>query len=113
MTTIFCDIDGILFNQNPDFTLMNNPVLPLAKQRLLEWHTKGYTVILVTGRTEPMRQVTEQQLIQAELFYDQLVMGVGCGPRILINDIDPAQPNVMKAIAINIERNRGLQDTII
>lgn len=108
MKTIFCDIDGVLLYHHEDFSIFNSSVLPSVKEKLLQWHVAGYTIILVTGRTEAMRKVTEEHLVRENLFFDQLVMGVGAGPRILINDIDPKYPGTPKAISINLTRNAGL-----
>jgi hypothetical protein len=62
-----------------------------------------------------MRSRTERQLEQCGIFYDQLVMGVGGGARVLVNDLKPDEedPNNPTAIAINIKRNTGLKDVKI
>jgi hypothetical protein len=54
-----------------------------------------------------MRQVTEQQLREAGIFYDQLIMGVGGGHRYLINDRKP--DGAEYATAINLNRNEGIE----
>lgn len=111
--TIFCDIDGVILTHEENFTINVSTVLPGAKEKLLKWHTLGYYIVLVTGRTEAMRTITEKVLIQNDIFYDQLVMGVGSGPRTLINDIDPKHPKTLKATAINLQRNVGLDGVFI
>jgi len=80
-------------------------------ERLLEWERKGYNIILLTGRKESTREVTEQQLRAAGIFYDQLVMGVGGGERHLINDTKP--DGGLSAYAHNVSRNIGIVDLSI
>jgi len=43
------------------------------------------------------------------IVYDQLVMGLGGGPRVLINDLKPKGDDPT-AIAVNLERNKGIKD---
>jgi hypothetical protein len=55
--------------------------------KIREWDSKGYKIILTTGRKESLREVTIKQLSYAGVVYDQLVMGIGGGSRVLINDL--------------------------
>lgn len=109
--TIFCDIDGTLVlhekpnvNSSPKHSMV---LLDGTIEKLIEWDRLGYRIILTTGRKESMRKETERQLSECGIFYDQLVMGIGGGKRILIND---RKPNGTEdyAMAINIERNSGI-----
>lgn len=111
--TIFCDIDGTLVTHSPPTTSQ----LPTHKlellegtiEKILEWDKLGYKIILTTGRKESLRRVTELQLEQAGIIYDQLVMGIGGGKRYIIND---RKPNGTEdyAIAINLTRNKGIKN---
>ena len=93
--TIFCDIDGTLvkFPDGPggfkDLPKGQEAleVLPGTLDKLWEWETHGYRIILTTGRKESMRKVTEELLTDAGIFWDHMVMGLGPGKRYLINDI--------------------------
>ena len=109
--TIFCDIDGTLIEHAvpwesslPSFKMK---ILPGTLDKLAEWDRKGYNIILTTGRRESLRKVTEQQLSEVGIFYDQLIMGIGGGMRILINDLKPNSD--ITAEAINLNRNQGIQ----
>ena len=51
--------------------------------------SKGYNIILITGRRESLRKKQKKQLLMYDIFYDQLIMGVGGGDRIVINDRKP------------------------
>ena len=111
--TIFCDLDGTLVKhsnpidvQNPDLEL---EVLPGVHKRLREWDTKGYFIIITTGRKESARNSTIRQLETAGIIYDQLVMGFGGGDRILIND-RKSNSDRNTAMVINLDRDTGMSD---
>jgi len=114
--TIFCDLDGTL-TEHPnsgdnDITRydleQNMKVLPGTKEKLWEWDGKGYNIILMTGRKESLRFNTEKQLSDIGIFYDKLIMGVGGGPRIIINDNKPDGNET--AFAYSLERNQGISN---
>lgn len=108
--TIICDIDGTLIYHYGSLQkqVLNDPVLlPDVKDRFEIWDKKGYNIILITGRRESLRNITEKQLESLGLFYDQLVMGVGGGQRVLINDLK-TNTDELTAISYNIQRNKGL-----
>ena len=113
--TIFCDIDGTLFYHHGNLykQITEDPeLLPFVKEKMVEWDRKGYNIILVTGRKESCREQTELQLRQAGIFYDRLIMGLGGGERILINDLKPHSEKET-ATAINLKRNIGVKDVKI
>lgn len=111
--TIFCDIDGTLIvhpqwgqpgSKNLDQQLT---VLPGVVEKLWEWDRLGYNIILTTGRKEGLREITIEQLKKANIIYDQLIMGLGGGERILINDKKPDGQET--ALAINLQRDVGIK----
>ena len=111
--TIFCDLDGTLVKhsnpidvQNPDLEL---EVLPGVYKRLREWDTKGYHIVITTGRKVSAREATVKQLQKAGIIYDQLIMGFGGGDRVLINDRKPNSDR-NTAMVINLDRNIGISD---
>ena len=112
--TIFCDIDGVLFKFEEDFALSVNHARPLpdSADKTMDWHKKGYRVILVTGRPEAFRERTQKQLQRLGFIYDQLIMGCGSGPRYLINDV-PDDKGKSKAFAHNVLRNVGLGGMVL
>ena len=66
--TIFCDLDGTLVEhsnpievQNPNLVLR---VLPGVHEKLTEWDTKGYHIVITTGRKESLRPKTEKELLR-------------------------------------------------
>jgi hypothetical protein len=104
--TIFCDIDGVLFEQT-NYISTNPRVLSDVLEKLWEWSGKDYTIVLTTGRKESTRSITESTLQESGICYDHLLMGLGCGDRILINDRSSTGRD--KAFAINLDRNTGLK----
>ena len=56
-----------------------------------------------------MRSKTEKMLEELGIFYDQLIMGIGGGNRILINDRKP-DSGIDTAYSINIHRNEGIAE---
>ncbi len=113
--TIICDIDGTLvmhespvINTAPDHKLR---ICSGVLEKFKEWDRKGYYIVLITGRKESLRENTIRQLSEVGIFYDQLVMGVGGGPRTLINDMK--EDGTQTAFAINVERDKGLEDISI
>ncbi len=108
--TIFLDIDGTLLEHSNDINLQINKtpkILDGTIEKLSEWEMKGYKIILVTGRKESTRAITEKQLLELGIFYDHLIMGIGGGIRVLINDKKQNQ-NFDTAISINLNRNEGI-----
>ena len=77
--------------------------------KLIDWERKGYRIILTTGRKESMREQTVKQLQDVGIMYDLLIMGLGSGPRYLINDKRP-ENGQETAFAINLEKDKGISD---
>jgi hydroxymethylpyrimidine pyrophosphatase-like HAD family hydrolase len=110
--TIFLDIDGTLIEHTEEITeqLTAKPNLLVGTlETLTEWDRKGYNIILTTGRRESARKVTEQQLCDLGIFYDQLIMGLGGGIRVVVNDRKKNKTHDT-AIAINLDRNEGIEN---
>lgn len=111
--TIFCDIDGTLVKHFPPTKTaslnLELELLPNTLEKLLEWDKLGYNIILVSGRRESARRVTEKQLSKLGIIYDQLILGIGGGKRYLIND-KKDYSNENYAMAINLKRNTGIGD---
>lgn len=117
--TIFCDLDGTLSYYpysadmgNYDFDKQILKPLPGTLKKLWEWDKAGHVIILTTGRKEGMRESTEKQLRESGILYDKLIMGIGGGVRVLINDLKPSREEDT-AIAINLKRDIGVKDVEI
>ena len=112
--TIFCDIDGTIFKYRkfeelkttkPEFT-------PGALEKLKRWKRDKCMLVFTTARPEELRDHTVKELLIMGVPWYKLVMGIERGPRYLINDMDPAKPQ-LRAIAYSIERDRGLKKIIV
>ena len=109
--TIFCDIDGTLiehFGSHHTQITRDPVILDKTIQTIRTWDQKGYNIILTTGRRESARRVTVDQLESLGIFYDQLIMGIGGGSRVLINDRKPDGSDT--AFSYNVDRNYGIGD---
>ena len=109
--TIFLDIDGTILRFKGTYSdAIKNPhlrtLLKGTVELFLEWEAEGSYIVLTTARKECLREITEKQLLDHGLFWDQLIMGLGNGPRLLINDRKPNGDN--SAYVINVQRNEGL-----
>jgi hypothetical protein len=116
LKTLFIDIDGTLIYHHgrPNEQTKFSPiVLDGVLEKFGEWNMKGYQIILVTGRRESERAATIKQLEDVGIVYDMLIMGLGRGDRVIINDIKPDSGSTPTAIAINIERNKGIKSVEI
>lgn len=109
---MFCDIDGTLW-KHPGLACNqaktdNCILLKNTEKAICHWERLGYHIILTTGRKESLRSITEQQLQKQGIVYDQLIMGLGGGDRILIND--RKEDDVRNtAYAVNVTRDAGIQ----
>ena len=108
--TIFCDLDGTLVKHTNPRDIENSnlvlEVLPGVYDKLDEWNTKNYYIVITTGRKESSKNATIKQLSRAGISYDKLIMGFGPGDRVLIND--RKTDGRTTAYAINLKRNEGL-----
>lgn len=121
MKTIFCDVDGVILKQPDSFLdlykkVVLNPygdVIPESRDKLFYWYTEGYRIVLTTGRPEHEHEIMSKYLMNNGVYFHKLVMDCGSGVRYLINDINPFEPEVQKAQAINLTRNKGLGETSV
>lgn len=110
-STIFIDIDGTILKHNKtlfDIALSEPELLDGVKEAFNEWDSKGYKIILTTGRKESLRKKTESDLAKLGIFYDQLIMGLGGGTRYLINDFKE-NSSFATCHAITVDRNKGIR----
>ena len=109
--TIFLDIDGTLIANNRNLYKQSSirELLPGVRKKLDQWYLDEAVIIVATGRKESMRKETEEQLTELGVFYDQLIMGLGRGLRIVINDTKPDNDSPM-AQSYSPKRNTGLDE---
>lgn len=110
--TIFCDIDGTIIKHVHRFSYVGfEPAIALKGviNKFNEWDSKGHKIILTTARKESARMLTEKQLTDLGLCWDQLIMGVTSGARVLIND-KHLDKDFDRAIALNVITDQGFDD---
>ena len=112
LKTIICDIDGTILKHIHKYSRLNErpQILTGVREKIDEWDSTGHKIILMTGRKESARKVTEKFLEELAIPYDQLIMGVGNGNRILIND-KITQVSFDRASSVNVVTNGGFNDT--
>jgi hypothetical protein len=108
--TLIIDIDGTLLHHHGtgiEQAIISPTLLPGVIEKFDEWDRKGYNLILMTGRRESERKSTDKQLRDVGIVYDQLIMGVGGGDRVLINDTkeNSQEPT---AFGFTVKRNEGI-----
>ena len=109
MKTIICDIDGTLVSYKKDTKgIMTTPhdILPGVSKHLNKWENQGCKIILITGRRENLRKVTEKELTKLGLPFDLLIMGCADTGRVLIND----EGSKIKAHAVSLKRDEGFSN---
>ena len=107
--TYFVDIDGTILKYRKFETYETSKAEPIEStiEYLNKVSKEGHMIILTTARPEYLRDHTVVELHENYIPYDRLIMGIERGPRYLINDMDPNYPGE-RAIAINVERNKGI-----
>ena len=106
MKTIICDIDGTLVKYLGNTVGMTNGIcdpLPGVVDHLNRWEQEGHKIILMTGRRESLRHITETDLQSLGIPYDLLLMGHADTGRVLIND----EGSKVKAHAVSLKRDEG------
>ena len=114
--TYFIDIDGTLVHNKQEEDLMEllrkDEVNTESIEELLPnvktfWNNfeKDDIIIITTARSEKYRRLTEKLFQKHNLRYDNLIMDLRTGPRVLINDT--LDLTYQKAIAINVKRDQG------
>ena len=103
--TWFIDLDGTVLVHNPGLAEPDR-LLPGVKEFWAKAIRLEDRVILVTARDPQFETATRVFLAMQELRFDQLIMGLPTGERIVLNDKKPS--GLHTAIAINVLRNGGL-----
>lgn len=105
--TVFCDIDGTIFKYRKFETYLTSEpeILPGVKKAMHHWLSSNVYIVLTTARPESLRDHTVEELEKNGIPYHQLVMGIGRGPRYLVNDSETV--GVSRATAISLKRDEG------
>ena len=95
-SSIFCDIDGVIFKNRGMFgpKTWADKSEPLSSNinRLLSLQDNGATFIFSTSRSEEYRVKTFNDLVEIGFQNFQLVMNLPHSPRLIINDFSHSNP---------------------
>ena len=107
--TLFVDIDGTLVKYRKFSELSESILTPI--QDVIDYvndhYDNGSVVIITTARPSTYELFTKQELEKIGVKYHQLVMDLGRGTRVILNDKDPENEQIPRAIGINLNRNQG------
>jgi dTDP-glucose pyrophosphorylase len=111
LKTIICDLDGTILKHIHRYSKINEvpTLLKGVRKKIDEWDSIGHKIILMTGRKESAREVTVNILKNLAIPYDLLIMGVGNGNRILIND-KITETSFDRSSSINVITDEGFED---
>lgn len=107
-STYFIDLDGTIFKHAHRYSNLKNSaeILPGIKEALDELDSRGDKIILVSARKEGARLFTEQLLDDNLIPYDQLILGVSQGCRVVVNDV-LSKTCLPRAKAVNVIVDKG------
>ena len=111
--TIVCDLDGTILrhvHRYSDIKDAEQKLNPGVIDKFNEWDSFGHHIILMTARKESARTKTERDLFNLGIPYDQLVMGVTSGKRIIIND-RLTNSCEERACSVNVLTDKGFYST--
>lgn len=100
------DIDGTIIEHNSHRVPGKGNKLLNGVEEFWKKIPPNDMIILMTAREESYIESTLDFLAKSGIRFDKVVFGVPQGERILINDTKPS--GLETALAINLERNEGL-----
>ena len=110
--TYFVDIDGTLLKYREFNQLTETSPEPI--QDVIDFINKqfdlGAVIIITTARPDVYRMTTEHELNTLGIRHHKIIMGCGRGSRIILNDLDPNEPEISRAVGINLKRDEGLSN---
>jgi hydroxymethylpyrimidine pyrophosphatase-like HAD family hydrolase len=110
--TFFVDIDGTLVVYRKFSELETATLTPVQDviDTINQYYDEGAIIVITSARPQTYELFTKQELEKIGVKYHQLVMGIGRGTRVVLNDKDPESPETPRALGINLNRNSGWED---
>lgn len=107
--TFFVDIDGTLVQYRKFSELSTAVLTPIQEviDVINKYYDEGAVIVITTARPSSYELFTKQELEKIGVKYHQLVMDLGRGTRVILNDKDPENEQIPRAIGINLNRNQG------
>ncbi len=112
--TIFLDVDGTIFKHKGnlhDMLTQEPTVINGTLEKLHEWRKKGYYIVITTARPKSNKDLLIKQLNEAGVFFDDILVGLPCGARVVVNDEKPLMLHT--AGAITLKRDEGIGEVKI
>lgn len=110
--TFFVDIDGTIVKYRKFSELATSVLTPI--QDVIDFINKSYDegchIVITTARPQSFELFTKQELEKLGVKYHQMIMGIGRGTRVVLNDKDPDAPELPRAWGINFTRDQGFKD---
>ena len=110
--TFFVDIDGTIVKYRKFSELSTAILTPI--QDVIDFINKSYDegchIVITTARPQSFELFTKQELEKLGVKYHQIIMGIGRGTRVVLNDKDPDAPELPRAWGINFVRDQGFKD---
>lgn len=111
--TFFLDYDATLIVQNSENheEIVNNPapeLLPGTVEKINKWRAEGGYIVITTAREKIYRAQTIKHLDMCGIYYDELLMGITSGLRILVNN--SKKNGDLTAKSYSLPYNYGLRD---
>ncbi len=107
--TFFVDIDGTLVQYRKFSELSTSVLTPIQEviDVVNKYYDEGAIIVITTARPNSYELFTKQELEKIGVKYHQLVMDLGRGTRVILNDKDPENEQIPRALGINLNRNQG------
>lgn len=107
--TFFVDIDGTLVQYRKFNELSTSVLTPIQEviDVVNKYYDEGAIIVITTARPSSYELFTKQELEKIGVKYHQLVMDLGRGTRVILNDKDPENDEIPRALGINLNRNQG------
>jgi hypothetical protein len=110
--TLFVDIDGTLVKYRKFSEIETSEAEPI--QDVVDYinnhYDSGSVIIITTARPEKYKQLTIDELNKVGVKFNKLITDCGRGTRVILNDLDPGNPEIRRAVGINLVRNEGLKN---
>lgn len=106
--TFFIDLDGTVLMHGHRYSNLHKgqEACPGVVETLDQLDSQGHTIILVSARKESSRSFTEENLARLGIPYDQLILGVSQGRRVVVNDVI-TKTSAPRAAGVNVLTDQG------
>lgn len=110
--TFFVDIDGTIVVYRKFSELSTAVLTPIQDviDTINQYYDEGAHIVITTARPDEYEVFTKQELEKLGVKYHQIIFGIGRGTRVVLNDKDPENPEIPRALGINLNRNGGWED---